>query len=195
MPRFSFYLLHFNIVAVCGVLLGAFAVQLGSGELPCPLCSLQRMAMLLCVLGPAFIITRVRHGGPTDCDFAAGYGASVLAAVVGAAISGRQVLLHIVPGHDTGFGEPVLGLHLYTWAFVVFVTVLIVSGMNLVFITAMRPRDVRFGKLSAIVLGLVAIVTLANAASMLALEGLHATLPDEPDRYRLFEDLQSLLGR
>src|SRR5262245_60606185 len=148
MARFGFYLAHFNILAVCGVLLGAFGVQFTQGELPCPLCSLQRMAMLLCALGPAFIISRARHGGPSADDFAPGYGMSVLAAVAGAAISGRQILLHIVPP-DSGYGDAVFGLHLYTWAFIVFTTVLVVSGMNLVFNDVLRPRDARFGTASA----------------------------------------------
>jgi disulfide bond formation protein DsbB len=191
--RFGFSLAHFNVLAVCGVLLGAFGVQFGKGEFPCPLCSLQRMAMLLCALGPAFIILRTRRGGLTTADFAAGYGLSVLAAVAGATISGRQVLLHITPP-DAGYGDAVLGLHLYTWAFVVFVTVLLVSGINLAFINALQPRDVRFGAVSAAVIGLLGLVIVGNAASMLAQEGLHWTLPDDPDRYRLFEDLRALFG-
>ena len=63
MARFGFLLAHFNVLAICGVLLGAFGVQFVQGEFPCPLCSLQRMAMLLCALGPASIIARARHGG------------------------------------------------------------------------------------------------------------------------------------
>src|SRR5437588_745649 len=95
--RFGFWLAHFNVLAICGVLLGAFSVQFGEGELPCPLCVLQRMAMLLCALGPAFIIIKARNGGVETADFATGYGLSVLAAVGGAIIAGRQILLHIVP--------------------------------------------------------------------------------------------------
>jgi disulfide bond formation protein DsbB len=193
MGRFGFHLAHFNVLAVCAVLLGAFGVQFAQGELPCPLCSLQRMAMLLCALGPAYVISRARHGGPSADDFATGYGLSVLAAVAGAAISGRQVLLHVVPP-DPGYGDAVLGLHLYTWAFVVFAVVLVVSGANLALAGVLRPRDVRFGAASALTLGLLGAVTLANAAAMLAQEGLHWTLPDDPDRYRLLEDLRSLFG-
>jgi disulfide bond formation protein DsbB len=191
--RFGFYLAHFNVLAVCGVLLGAFGVQFGKGEFPCPLCSLQRMAMLLCALGPTYIILRTRRGGLTAADFASGYGLSVLAAVLGGTISGRQVLLHITPP-DPGYGDAVLGLHLYAWAFVVFVTVLVVSGINLAFIDAFQPRDARFGIVSAAVIGLLGLVILGSAASMFALEGLHWVLPDDPDRYRLFEDLRSLSG-
>lgn len=193
MGRLGFYLLHFNILAVCGVLLGAFGVQLAEGEMPCPLCVLQRMAMLLCALGPAFIILRTRHGGPTAADFAAGYGMSVVAAVLGAAISGRQILLHIVPP-DPGYGDPVMGLHLYTWAFIVFATVLVVSGVNLMFVEAMLPREIRVGWASELVTDLLAMLILANAVSMFAQEGVHWVLPDNPDRYRLYEDLRMLFG-
>jgi disulfide bond formation protein DsbB len=192
--RFGFYLAHFNVLAVCGVLLGAFVVQFAQGEFPCPVCSLQRMAMLLCALGPAFIILRTRHGGLTTADFATGYRLSVLAAVLGAVISGRQVLLHISPS-DPGYGDLVLGLHLYRWALIVFVTVEVVSGINLAFIDVLQPRDVRFGIVSAAVIGLLGLVILGNAASMFVQEGLHWTLPDNPDRYQLLEDLQAMFGR
>src|SRR5262245_60426730 len=111
-PRLGLWVAQFNIVAVCGVLLGAFGVQFIEGELPCPLCVMQRMAMLLCTLGPAYILFRARAGAVEVGDFATGYGMSVVAAVVGATIAGRQILLHIVPP-DPGFGAPVLGLHLY----------------------------------------------------------------------------------
>jgi disulfide bond formation protein DsbB len=34
------------VLAVCAILLGAFAVQFLFGELPCPLCLLQRLALI-----------------------------------------------------------------------------------------------------------------------------------------------------
>src|SRR5262245_16321889 len=122
--RLGYWIAQVNVLAVCGVLLGAFGVQFVEGELPCPLCVLQRMAMLLCALGPAFILLRTRAGDVDARDFATGYGLSVVAAVAGAVIAARQVLLHVVPP-DPGFGAPVLGLHLYTWSLIVFATVLV----------------------------------------------------------------------
>jgi disulfide bond formation protein DsbB len=186
--RLGFWIAHLNVLAVCGVLLGAFAVQFGQGELPCPLCVLQRMAMLLCALGPAFIIARARQGDVEVADFATGYGMSVLAGVAGAAVAGRQVLLHVLPA-DPGYGEPVLGLHLYTWSFIVFATVLLDSGLNLLFARGLTPRAVKPGLASAMVLWLLGAVILANAVAVFFEEGLHWTLPDDPDRYRLLEDL------
>jgi disulfide bond formation protein DsbB len=186
--RLGFWIAHGNVLAVCGVLLGAFAVQFGQGELPCPLCVLQRMAMLLCALGPAFVILQAGNGDAPESDFATGYGMSVLAAVAGAGIAGRQVLLHVVPP-DPGFGAPVLGLHLYTWSLIVFGTALVVSGLNLVFARALVPRCVRPGWPSRVVIGLLGAIILANAVAVFFEEGLHWTLPDDPDRYRLLDDL------
>ena len=185
----GFWFAHFNVLAVTFVLLGAFAVQFGDGEVPCPLCILQRMAMMLCALGPAYIILRARLGRVDATDFATGYGLSILAAVLGTCISTRQILLHIIPP-DPGYGMPVLGLHLYTWALIVFVVVLVDSGLNLIFIRELLPSQVKFAWPSKAVIGLYSAVILANAISVFCQEGFHWTLPDEPVRYELFHDLR-----
>jgi len=186
--RLGFWIAHFNVFAICGVLLGAFGIQFGEGELPCPLCVLQRMAMLLCALGPAYIIQRTRAGDVDAQHFATGYGLSVVAAVAGAAIAGRQVLLHIVPP-DPGYGDPVLGLHLYTWSLVVFITVLVVSGVNLIFARELTPQGIVPGWPSTVAICLLTAIIAANAIAVFFEEGFHWILPDDPDRYRLFEDL------
>lgn len=186
--RLGFWIAHFNILAVCGVLLGAFSVQFIEGELPCPLCMLQRMGMLLCAVGPAYIIRRARYGDVEVRDFAMGYGMSIVAAVLGALISSRQILLHITPP-DPGYGDPVFGLHLYTWALVVFLTVLVVSGLNLIFAHELTPRGVQPGWLSTLVVGLLEAIVVANLATVFLEEGFHWMLPDDPERYQLLDDL------
>lgn len=99
------------LAAICGVLLMAFVWQLAFHELPCPLCLLQRAAFVL--VGIA-ILLNVRFGSsPVH------YALIILSSLGGAVASGRQVLLHIAPG-DSGYGSPFLGLHFYTWAFVLF---------------------------------------------------------------------------
>lgn len=188
--RFGFLIAHLNILTICAVLVGAFVVQFGQGEFPCPLCVLQRMAMMLCALAPAFVIMKARAGEVKATDFATGYGMSVIAAVVGAFISIRQILLHIVPP-DPGYGDPVLGLHLYTWALLVFVAEIIAAGVNLVFARELEPRgEVGFGWFSKLVLWLFGAIIVANAVAVFAEEGLHWTLPDDPDSYRLFDLLR-----
>ena len=181
---------HLNILTICAVLIGAFVVQFGQGEFPCPLCVLQRMAMMLCALGPAYVIMKARVGEVKTTDFATGYGMSIIAAVAGASISIRQILLHIVPP-DPGYGDPVLGLHLYTWALLVFVAEIIAAGVNLVFARELEPRgEVEFGWFSKLVLWLFGAIIVANAVAVFAEEGLNWTLPDDPDSYRLFDLLR-----
>jgi disulfide bond formation protein DsbB len=187
--RFGFWVAHLNILVICGVLAGAFVVQFGGGEFPCPLCVLQRMAMMLCALGPAYVIMQARYGEVKTSDFATGYGMSVLAAVGGACISIRQILLHIVPP-DPGYGDPVLGLHLYTWALLVFVAEIIAAGVNLVFARELEPREAELGWSSRLVLLLLGAIIAANAVAVFAEEGLHWTLPDDPNSYRLFDLLR-----
>ena len=188
--RTSFVLLHVYVLGVCGVVLGAFTVQFLGKEIPCPLCILQRMAMLLAAVGPMFIINRSSiHGSDSKSDLSTGFGMSILAALVGLFISGRQVLLHIIPG-DPGYGGTVFGFHLYTWAFTFFSTILLASGITLVMSRYMtisthvgRPRVA--SRLTAWVLGLV---IAANAISVFFESGTTWFLPDDPTNYELIEE-------
>ncbi|WP_018801335.1 disulfide bond formation protein B [Salinispora arenicola] len=190
--RLGFWLAHLFVLSYCGVLLAAFGVQFVTGELPCPLCILQRMAMMLVVCGPLYIIGRARRGDVTLADYAMGYGLSIVAAVAGAAYAARQILLHIVPP-DPGYGSPVLGLHPYTWAFITFCVVLVFCGVSLVFGRELVPRGVRFGWPSKVVIGLFLVIVAANLVAVFVQEGFHWFLPADPTRYEIFDDL-SLLG-
>ena len=184
----GFWIAHIYVSVISFVLIGAFLVQFGQGELPCPLCILQRMAMMLCACGPAYIILMARQGELTRTDFASGYGMSIVAAVSGACISIRHILLHIVPP-DPGYGSPMFGLHLYTWALIVFAAVLVVSGLNLIFIHELQPRKVSYRWPSKVVIGLFGTVIVANVVGVFFEEGFHWTLPDNPVRYQLLYDL------
>lgn len=186
--RLGFWLLHLCILGVLTALVGGFIVQFGWHEYPCPLCMLQRMGMILAALGPAYILLRCRTGeiGPTD--FATGYGMSILAALFGASVSTRQILLHIA-SPDPVPGMTVLGLHLYTWALIVFCMAIFASGLNLLFAGELTPRQVKFGWPTRLLLGLLAAVIVANLVSVFCLEGFHWLLPDDPDRYQLLSDL------
>lgn len=99
------------LFALIGVLAGSLHLQFGVGEQPCPLCLIQRSGMIAIAVGP--IMNLLWGMKPAH------YALSILGAFVGGAGSIRQILLHIQPG-DPGYGPAVLGLHLYTWAFVTF---------------------------------------------------------------------------
>lgn len=188
--RLGFWILHLCVIGLLIPLSGAFYIQFAQGELPCPLCILQRMGMLLAALGPAYILLRMRKAQVRHEDMAVGFGISILAAILGLMVSTRQILLHIVPP-DPGFGEAVMGLHLYSWGAVVFLVVLVTAGLCLVFSNALLPTHNKFNRMSVVVISLLAVLILANAVAVFFEAGLQWVLPDDPQRYQLLHDLNS----
>ena len=118
---------------------------------------------------------------------------SIVAAVLGLAISSRQVLLHIMPG-DPGYGSPVMGWHLYTWAVVVFLVVIVVSGFTMIFSESLVPRD-RGRSIATRATGMIfAIVIAVNVVSTFAESGLRLFVPDNPTQYELIDEVESEFG-
>ena len=121
-----------GLLAVSATLLFAFADQLIYRDLPCPLCILQRAGMVAAGFGLAL---NLRFGvRPSH------YGVMILGALVGGAVSVRQILLHIVPGSGA-YGNPFLGLHFYTWAFIVSTLIVIGGAVMLLFDRQFRDGD------------------------------------------------------
>ncbi|AWB32537.1 disulfide bond formation protein B [Orrella marina] len=118
----SYWFNSLALAGICTALLGGFYFQLALGEIPCPLCMLQRVGLMLVGLGFAM---NVRFGAS-----AVHYAIVILSSIVGASVSVRQILLHIAPG-DPGFGSAVFGYHMYTWGFVLFVASIIFSAVML----------------------------------------------------------------
>ena len=118
------------LLAIVGMLSYAFVDQLYFGELPCPLCLMQRMGFVM--IGFAFVLN-IRCG-----EHYAHYGWGILGGLVAMMVSLRQVLLHILPG-DKGFGATFLELHFYTWAFVAYMGLLAVQAILLM----LPNREVR----------------------------------------------------
>jgi disulfide bond formation protein DsbB len=111
-----------GLLGISAVLAVAFFYQLAFGDLPCPLCLLQRGAFVAVGLG---FLLNIRFGSsPTH------YGVILVSAVIGAGTALRQVLLHIKPG-DAGYGLPFLGLHFYTWALIAFIGCVLHTGLLL----------------------------------------------------------------
>ena len=109
LPSLSLLGNQLSILAIVGILSYAFVDQIYFGELPCPLCLMQRIGFVL--MGFA-IVLNLRFGAPSSH-----YGWAIFSGLVGMMISLRQIFLHIAPG-DPGYGSPFLGIHFYTWAFV-----------------------------------------------------------------------------
>ncbi len=122
---------------MASVLLGAFYFQFGLHEDPCPLCLLQRMGMLGICLG----LSMNTHWGFRSEHV----GVVIIASLVGVTFSIRQVLLHVcpLPGEPTGYGSAVLGMHLYSWAVVVFAATILGAACFLFLIKNEEPETRR----------------------------------------------------
>lgn len=110
------------VIVLCGVITAAFGYQIIFNQNPCPLCFLQRVAMIGIATGQ---LLNFRFGFKMSH-----HAISLFNCLFGAAVSLRQICLHICPGFPT-FGTPVLGFGLYSWAFIVFVCSLFVIGVIL----------------------------------------------------------------
>lgn len=165
------------LYAVAFVLLAAFAGQLLLSELPCPLCLLQRILFAMLAIGP---ILNIRHG-PRPSHYAL----SLLAAVIGAVVSGRQILLHILPG-DPGYGSALLGYHYYTWAFIGFAVAIVAVSAVLLFDRQFEERTAPspIGGFAVAAVWLVMALTALNVISAL-LECGFGPCADNPVVYEL----------
>jgi disulfide bond formation protein DsbB len=165
------------LYAVLAVLAAAFFFQLIRNELPCPLCLLQRIAFTLVAAG---LVLNLKFG-----PRAQGYGLILLAAAFGFVAAVRQVLLHIAPG-DPGYGSPVLGLHYYTWAAIIFAVAIVATAVVLLFDRTLRADDTprRLGAAATAAIWLALAVTVAEAGSALVECGF-AECPDNPVAYEL----------
>ncbi len=114
-----------------GSILAAYFQQYSRHETPCPLCLLQRLGMIGVATGA---LLNLRFGIQP-----AHYAFSLLSAFVGGSVSIRQLLLHLCPGSPV-FGYPVLGLSLYTWAFLTFCSS-IIGIILLLFLEAQSDKD------------------------------------------------------
>jgi disulfide bond formation protein DsbB len=112
------------MLTLAAILTTAMILQYYGGEIPCPLCLLQRVAMFGVCFG---IMLHFHHGYSARND-----GFCMLFALLLLVISVRQTLLDIFPrpGHDY-VGSAVLGLHMPVWSVVIAVAVLVAFAIKL----------------------------------------------------------------
>lgn len=179
-----------GLLAISAVLGVAFFDQLVHGDLPCPLCLLQRAGFVVAGFGLALNI----KFGPRPSH----YGMMMLGAIAGGLVAGRQTLLHIAPGTGT-YGDAFFGMHFYVWAAIVFFLIVVGGAVMLLFDRQFEARDVPLPPLSLLaLLSLVVAVLMAlgNGVSTV-LECAGGLCPDNPTSYMLLQDgaLKSLLGQ
>lgn len=119
------------ILVLAAVLIAAYTYQFTTKQDPCPLCELQRLAMIATSIGA---MLNLRYGLKRMH-----YSIGIFGCLFGTAVSLRQISLHICPKFPT-FGTRILGYELYTWSFVVFYCSLLgVAILLLLF----RPEDAK----------------------------------------------------
>lgn len=107
------YLYFVSVIAVVSaILITAMVMQYAFGEIPCPLCLLQRVALFGICFG---VIANFRSGFSYRNT-----GLTLLFAVLLLLIAARQTLLDIYPrpGHEY-IGTAVLGLHMPVWSVII----------------------------------------------------------------------------
>ena len=142
--------------------------------------------------GALFIIMQARRGTLTPTRYMQGARHGAIGALAGALVSTRQILLHIKPG-DPGYGEPVMGLHLYSWALITFFCVLVYVGLA----SMLAPRGIPMTSnqgaakwISNIVVAIILFMLVANVIAIIFLEGIAWVLPDDPTSYGLIDQIQ-----
>ena len=118
-------------MVLSAVLTAAMVMQFAFGEIPCPLCLLQRVAMFGCCFG---LLHQLRAR-----DSERGGGIALLFALLLLVIAARQTLLDIVPrpGHAY-IGTAVFGLHMPVWSVVIGVCLLLALALRLALFGAPR---------------------------------------------------------
>ena len=112
------------MLAIAGILTVAMTLQLARGELPCPLCLLERIALIgVCFEG----MQNFRHGVSYQNT-----GLSLLFAIFLLVVSVRQTLLDIYPrpGHEY-IGSAIFGIHMPVWSIIIALTLLIAYAIKL----------------------------------------------------------------
>src|SRR5260370_9779022 len=127
--------------------------------LPFPLWYLERAAFFV----DGFVLALNLRFGPR----ASHYAIMISGGLAGAAVAGRQILIHIVP--DTGsYGSALFGLHFYSWAFVVFALIVLGTAVMLLFDGQFAGDESavnRLTGLSLVAFALFALVALCNGVS------------------------------
>jgi disulfide bond formation protein DsbB len=155
-------------------------------DLPCPLCMFQRIAMILAALGPFYLLCTATRRPFTAQDVGVGAGITILASLLGGAVAIRQILLHILPW-QAGYGPPLLGYHLYTWALVIFTCNILAASLQLMGL-AWFEKGQQIARREVNIMGLaIGLIIIINILGVIAECGFAWELPPNPITYLLFK--------
>jgi disulfide bond formation protein DsbB len=168
----------FELTGVIAILLVAFIFQILYRELPCPLCLYQRLGFFGIAIG---YLLNLRFGFKPSH-----YAVVILSALYTSFVALRQIALHVVPGTGS-YGDPIFGLHLYTWSFII--AMLILASTTLLLSVDRQYTPVHFGngkfKATVTILFAVTVLLLGLNVATVYLECGFKTCPDNPTEYHL----------
>lgn len=164
------------LVAICVVLAIAFYYQFALGELPCPLCALQRVGFL--VAGVALMMNLVSGPAPAH------YGLIVLTSLAAGSASLRQIALHVIPGTGS-YGSALFGWHFYTWAFVGYGALIAYAGLMLL-LPAGRAARAAPGRAQTAAFVLFVLLAATNVVAFFFECGF-GPCPDDPTGYQMLQ--------
>lgn len=128
------------LLGLAAVISAAMVMQYAFGELPCPLCLLQRVAMF----GVCFGIIRQLRNGTSD----RGCGLSLIFTILLLVISVRQTLLDLFPrpGHEY-IGSAIFGIHMPVWSVIIAMALLLGFAAKLAVLGGPHAAPATEGKL------------------------------------------------
>lgn len=160
------------------VLCAGLYLQFVHGAAPCPLCVVQRMFMVLALLGAAHIVRQGLRGAVPRRDYLMGWGLALVGCTAGSLAAGWQALPYLLAG---------------VWAWLFFQASVLAIGAVLVtshLTTARRiPTQGLHRAAGQAALFLAGMAIAVSAVAVFLQAGLHAFLPVAPSRYQLLYDL------
>jgi disulfide bond formation protein DsbB len=122
------------MTVIAAILTAAMTMQYVYGELPCPLCLLERVALFGVCFG---IIMNYRHGFSYQNT-----GVSLIFALFLVIVAERQSLLDIYPrpGHEY-IGSAVFGLHMPVWSVIIGLVILFAIAVKMAIVGGDRELE------------------------------------------------------
>ena len=122
------------MLTMAEILTFAMVLQYKGGEIPCPLCLLQRVAMFGVCFG---IMLHFRDGASVRHD-----ALSMLFALFLLIVSARQTLLDIYPRPGHGYvGTAIFGIHMPVWSVIISVAILLAYTIKIAVLGGENLRD------------------------------------------------------
>lgn len=168
----------FELLIILFVLIMALIMQFILHELPCPLCLLQRAGFFGVVIG---FFLNLKFGLRSSH-----YAIAIISGLYTSFVALRQIALHVIPGYGA-YGIALFGFHLYTWSYIIAMTIVCVTTLCLAIdrqyqgsntITPLWRYTIH------IIFMLIVAVLLINIVTVFLECGLQ-TCPDNPTYYKL----------